>query len=203
MPRHAARDDEFLEMAARSGCKQLFIGLESISQASMNDVSKGFNRVDQRGKNLCDLAHVCVLVLMPGLLAWLFGRPLIFPSLGPSALAMILDDKGNRARQVLGGHLCGVVSGLITYHILAHGLSLAALALPLSTDGLRIVASGVVSVVLTTCAMLATRTSHAPACATTLILSLGVLPSVTDGAAIMAAVVAMFLAHRLVMLVRK
>ena len=44
---HAARDDEFLELAARSGCKQLFIGLESISQASMNDVSKGFNRVDQ------------------------------------------------------------------------------------------------------------------------------------------------------------
>ena len=27
--------------------KQLFIGLESISQASMNDVSKGFNRVDE------------------------------------------------------------------------------------------------------------------------------------------------------------
>src|ERR1039458_1521968 len=44
---HAARDDKFLELAARSGCKQLFIGLESISQASMNDVSKGFNRVDE------------------------------------------------------------------------------------------------------------------------------------------------------------
>jgi len=44
---HAARDDTFLELAALSGCKQLFIGLESISQASMNDVSKGFNRVDE------------------------------------------------------------------------------------------------------------------------------------------------------------
>jgi radical SAM superfamily enzyme YgiQ (UPF0313 family) len=44
---HAASDSEFLELAASSGCKQLFIGLESISQASMNDVSKGFNRVDQ------------------------------------------------------------------------------------------------------------------------------------------------------------
>jgi radical SAM superfamily enzyme YgiQ (UPF0313 family) len=38
-------DVEFLELAARSGCKQLFIGLESISQASMNEVHKGFNRV--------------------------------------------------------------------------------------------------------------------------------------------------------------
>jgi radical SAM superfamily enzyme YgiQ (UPF0313 family) len=42
---HAAHDDEFLELAARSGCKQLFIGLESISQASLNQVQKPFNRV--------------------------------------------------------------------------------------------------------------------------------------------------------------
>ena len=43
----AAKDDEFLELAARSGCKQLFIGLESISQASVNEVAKPFNRVDE------------------------------------------------------------------------------------------------------------------------------------------------------------
>jgi radical SAM superfamily enzyme YgiQ (UPF0313 family) len=42
---HAA-DDEFLDIAARSGCKQLFLGLESISQASLNAVSKAFNRVE-------------------------------------------------------------------------------------------------------------------------------------------------------------
>jgi radical SAM superfamily enzyme YgiQ (UPF0313 family) len=43
---HAGRDDEFLEAAARSGCKQLFLGLESISQQSLAEVNKGFNRVD-------------------------------------------------------------------------------------------------------------------------------------------------------------
>ena len=42
----AGEDEEFLEWAARSGCKQLFIGLESVSQASMNEVNKGFNRVE-------------------------------------------------------------------------------------------------------------------------------------------------------------
>jgi len=42
---HAAQDDEFLELAARSGCKQLFIGLESVSQASLDGARKGFNRV--------------------------------------------------------------------------------------------------------------------------------------------------------------
>ncbi|HYL39515.1 MAG TPA: radical SAM protein [Bryobacteraceae bacterium] len=43
---HAGRDDEFLEAAARSGCKQLFLGLESISQQSIAEVNKGFNRVE-------------------------------------------------------------------------------------------------------------------------------------------------------------
>ena len=43
---HAGEDDEFLTLASRSGCKQLFIGLESVSQASMNEVHKGFNRVE-------------------------------------------------------------------------------------------------------------------------------------------------------------
>jgi radical SAM superfamily enzyme YgiQ (UPF0313 family) len=44
---HAGRDEGFLEAAAKSGCKQLFLGLESISQQSMVEVDKGFNRVDE------------------------------------------------------------------------------------------------------------------------------------------------------------
>jgi len=43
----AGGDAEYLEWAARSGCKQLFVGLESISQASMNEVHKNFNRVEE------------------------------------------------------------------------------------------------------------------------------------------------------------
>ncbi len=44
---HAAEDEEFLALAARSGCKQLFLGLESVSQASMDEVHKGFNRPEE------------------------------------------------------------------------------------------------------------------------------------------------------------
>ena len=43
----AGQDDEFLEAAAQSGCKQLFLGLESISQQSMVEVNKRFNRVEE------------------------------------------------------------------------------------------------------------------------------------------------------------
>jgi len=44
---HAGRDDEFLKAAAHSGCKQLFLGLESICQRSMAEVHKGFNRAEE------------------------------------------------------------------------------------------------------------------------------------------------------------
>ncbi len=44
---HAGRDEEFLEAAAQSGCKQLFLGLESISPQSLAGVHKGFNRADE------------------------------------------------------------------------------------------------------------------------------------------------------------
>ena len=43
----AGRDDSFLALAAQSGCKQLFLGLESISQLSMVEVNKGCNRVEE------------------------------------------------------------------------------------------------------------------------------------------------------------
>jgi len=42
-----AFDDEFLSLAARSGCKALFLGLETISQASLNVANKRHNRADE------------------------------------------------------------------------------------------------------------------------------------------------------------
>jgi radical SAM superfamily enzyme YgiQ (UPF0313 family) len=46
----AADDEEFLEWAARSGCKQLYIGFESVMQDSINGIHKGFNRVENYAK---------------------------------------------------------------------------------------------------------------------------------------------------------
>ena len=154
-------------------------------------------------KSLYDLAHICTLVLVPGVAAWLVGRPLIFPSVGPSAYVLVSKPRENRARRVIGGHLIGVVCGLIAHHSLAKGLSLAGLSQPLSPTGLHIVASGVISMALTTTLMTALRASHAPACATTLIVSLGVLSGLYDGVLIMVAVIGMFLTDRLIMMVRK
>jgi radical SAM superfamily enzyme YgiQ (UPF0313 family) len=43
----SVKDDEFLELAAESGCKALFLGLESVSQTSLVGASKDHNQVAQ------------------------------------------------------------------------------------------------------------------------------------------------------------
>ena len=135
-------------------------------------------------------------IVLLGLIAWGTGHPFIFPSLGPTAFALTLHPKENTARTVLGGHLWGVVCGLLAYHALASGLSITTIATALSEGSLWLAASGALSVMLTAVGMLTTRTVHSPACATTLIISLGLLPTVLEGGIIMMAVVILFGVHR-------
>jgi radical SAM superfamily enzyme YgiQ (UPF0313 family) len=62
----AGEDSEFLEWAARSGCKQLFIGLESVSQASLEGVHKKFNRVDDYAR-VIDRIHSYGIAVQAGI----------------------------------------------------------------------------------------------------------------------------------------
>ena len=62
----AGRDDEFLDAAARSGCKQLFLGLESISQPSLAEVHKGFNRVEAYAQ-IIDRIHAHGIAVQAGI----------------------------------------------------------------------------------------------------------------------------------------
>ena len=80
---HAAQDDEFLELAARSGCKQLFVGLESISQASLDEVHKRFNRVSDYARAI-ERIHSHGIAVQAGMV---FG----FDSDGPAIFRETLD----------------------------------------------------------------------------------------------------------------
>jgi len=137
-----------------------------------------------------------VYIALAGLIAWATGRPFLFPSLGPTALALTMQPEENSARSVIGGHLCGVVCGLLAYQVLAPGLTVAAVNTAYSASGLWLAASGALSVLLTVGSMVALRMVHSPACATTLIVSLGFLPTLTDGGIIMIAVLVLFGAYR-------
>lgn len=118
-----------------------------------------------------------LLFTVLGVIAWVSGQPFIFPSLGPSAFILAFERRGDRTRasRVVGSHLIGGITGFLSYSLLASGVSLTTTPGPLSAAGLGLALSGMVSIVLTSWGMIATDTIHAPACATTLIVSLGLL----------------------------
>ncbi|ELZ15901.1 hypothetical protein C478_04164 [Natrinema thermotolerans DSM 11552] len=141
-----------------------------------------------------------VLLAVPGLLAWVTGQALLFPSLGPTAflLATVREGEVTAPRRVIGGHVVGIVAGLVAYHTIAPGLAVTTAAPMFAVGQLRLVTSGVAAVALTAGGMLATETVHPPACATTLIVSLGLLASPLEGTLIALAVVVLVGVHELV-----
>ena len=147
--------------------------------------------------------HVFCLLLIPAFAAWGTGRPFIFPSLGPSAFALALGEDTISARRLVGGHSIGIASGFFSYHLLAWGLAFTTFPVTWSFVDLRLAASGILSLLLTTAGMLATHSRHSPACATTLIVSLGLMPSLTDCAIIFVAVLSLYGTHQIFFMHRK
>jgi hypothetical protein len=137
-----------------------------------------------------------LFILILSLIAWVSGTAFIFPSLGPTAYVLAFDRRlSHTPKVVIGGHACGVVGGLISYHLLVNPLELAMITEPLSSAALYIGLGAVFAIALTAFLMLTFQVSHPPACATTLIISLGILPTWLDGLIIMAAVVILYLSY--------
>jgi hypothetical protein len=138
-----------------------------------------------------------LLVAVLGLVAWATGRPFVFPSLGPSAFVLAFDPQTDRDRavRVVGSHALGALAGLAAWTLVAGGAALGATPPPFSPEGFRLAASAVVSVAATGRAMVATGWVHPPACATTLIVSLGLLSTPTEAAILVASVTVLVAAH--------
>ena len=141
--------------------------------------------------------HAGVLLAVTGVVAWVTGTPFVFPSLGPTAYLLASQRTRNRGRlaRVVAGHVVGVVAGLVAYRGLADGVVVTADLAPRSPALAAVVASGVLALAVTSVAMLALDTVHPPACATTLIVSLGLLPTLREGLFIVVAVLVLVAAH--------
>lgn len=61
------RDEEFLRLAAESGCKALFVGLESINQPSLKGANKAHNQV-QSYQRLIQQAHTSGIAIQAGVM---------------------------------------------------------------------------------------------------------------------------------------
>lgn len=142
-------------------------------------------------------AYAAFLVGVAGALAWVTGRPFVFPSLGPTAfvLATVRDGRSLDARRIVGGHAIGAASGLVAYHAIAAGFVLTAPTATFAAANLDLGAAAVASVALTTGGMLATDTVHPPAVATTLIVSLGLLSTPVEAGIVLVAVATLYAVH--------
>lgn len=153
-----------------------------------------------RGPAVTAGLHAGLLFGLVGLLAVATGQPAIFPSLGPTAYVLAVEHEGPRTarRRVIGGHAIGVLAGLLAYHAVAPGIVVTVGLEPLSEDALRLAGAGVAAVTLTSWGMLAADAVHPPACATTLVVSLGLLPGPVDGMIILASVGVLSESHRVI-----
>ncbi|GAB3698848.1 HPP family protein [Halorubrum pallidum] len=132
--------------------------------------------------------------------SWATGQPFVFPSLGPSAFALAFDRRAerNRAARIVGSHLIGGVAGFAAWRLLADGAVLTPPPPAFSADGLWLAASATLSLVATSWAMIATGAIHPPACATTLIVSLGLLTTPVEVGVIALSVLVLVAFHELV-----
>lgn len=140
-----------------------------------------------------------LLMTALGAVTWATGEPFVFPSLGPTAFILAMVQRGERTTtyRVLGGHTIGAAAGLLAYTLLADGAVVTTVFPAFSHAGLRLAASGVVSLVLTTVGMIETGAIHSPACATTLIVSLGLMATVEETVIIVVSVAVLMAIHRL------
>jgi CBS-domain-containing membrane protein len=132
-----------------------------------------------------------------GLLSWISGQPFLIPSLGPSIflLATLPDREMNFPQRIIGGQFIGAVAGFVTFHLLVGNIETVTTTPALSLVVLRQVLSSFAAAVLTTIGMYLTGMQHPPAYATTLIISLGLITSVTEIAVFMIAVLVMVGIH--------
>lgn len=134
-------------------------------------------------------AVVCIVGLaVVGALGVVLEQPWVFPSLGPTlmVLAETPGQKPAHPRNVLLGHVVGVAAGYLA--LLVTGLRTHPTVLQEGLSWPR-VGAACLSVALTTLVLQALRTPHAPAGATTLIISLGLFKTAGSLAVLLLAVV--------------
>lgn len=127
-----------------------------------------------------------VAMLLIGLVADVSRSPFIFPSLGPSAIMLLAHPlrEDSSPRHTIVGHFIGATSGYFALWVT--GL--------LSVDfsphvSMQRALAGAIAIGLTAGITILLKSEHAPAGATTLIVSLGILPRLSDFLYLMAAVV--------------
>ena len=146
-----------------------------------------------KGDALYTFVASLLALAVSGLAAYAFRQPLLFPSLGPTALLFFEQPlaKLSSPRNTLIGHLVAVLAGAVSlavFGLLDHPSIL--------TEGVTLARTGAaaLSLALTGAVLLVLRSSHPPTGATTLIVSLGLLQTPLEMTMLMIGVVILTIA---------
>ncbi len=125
-------------------------------------------------RGLWDLVAGTISIVLIGLVAIATAQPFVFPSLGPTAFLIFDAPKipDSCPRNAMFGHLVGVACAWASLAVF--GLLDAPSAMVAGVTPARALAAGF-SLGLTSALMTWLRVRHPPACATTLIVGLGIL----------------------------
>lgn len=134
----------------------------------------------------------CLSIAIMSLAALITSQPMVFPSLGPTAFLCFFTPTSAPAspRNTIYGHAIGAAAGWASLWIF--GLQHAGPALSVGVTWQRVFAAAL-SLGLTSGVMVLARAPHPPAGATTLIVSLGLLPHLSQLGVLMFAVVLLVL----------
>lgn len=118
------------------------------------------------------LINGLITIAILSILAELTGSTFVFPSLGPTAILFFVTPKAesSRPRNALIGHAIGIVCGYLA--LVVTGLTQAPPIIDGEVTTARVVAASL-ALAFTGAIMVAAKTPHAPAGATTLIVALG------------------------------
>ena len=130
----------------------------------------------------------CLSIGLMAIVALITRAPFIFPSLGPTAFLLFFTPTAPAAspRNAICGHLIGALAGWLS--LVLFGLTAAPPAIAAGVEWSRVGAAAL-SLGVTSGLMVLLRVPHPPAGATTLIVSLGVMPQLWQLPVLMAAVV--------------
>jgi len=130
------------------------------------------------------LISMAILLLVTEILR----TPLVFPSVGPTAILFFFHPMSASAspRHAVYGHAIGILCGYASVWVV--GLQHTPLSLGQPLGGRRMVAVAL-SLALSAAVMIFVRAAHAPAAATTLLISLGLVTRPLEMVAIELAVV--------------
>jgi CBS-domain-containing membrane protein len=145
------------------------------------------DRFGTAGGTAYGFAGCAVAITLCGLAAYLAKQPMLFPSLGPSALLFFEKPTAPESSpyNAIVGHLVGIVAGVAAIAVfgLLHAPSVLEAGVTLARVG-----AAALSVALVALALPPLRASHPPAGATTLLVSLGLLDQTRQLAWILAGV---------------